>query len=121
MERERKKVGDRIQASVVPLRVADGKIDAAIAVIPKKAVVLSLAGTRIEDPRAGGQVGRERGYCAFDRAFEVEHVVAHEAWQQTRECAVSHYFLRASTITVEPARQAASRTAKGKQASTRQK
>ena len=89
--------------------------------IAEEPVVLAFAGPRIEDSRSLGERGRKRGYGALDGGFEVEHVIAEKQRQEALEGRVSQDFLRASTMIVEPAWQAASRNANGRQAATRQK
>src|SRR2546428_8006170 len=50
-ERERMEVRHCIETTVVPIRVAQGEIDSAIAVIAEKPTVCSFACARIEDSR----------------------------------------------------------------------
>ncbi len=54
-ERQRRQVGQRVQAAVIPGRVAHRQVHAAVSLAREVVRVLSLARAGVQDPGAGGQ------------------------------------------------------------------
>ena len=119
-EGQRGEVGHHVEAGVVPGGVAHGEIHAAVALGGEQAGVLAFAGAGVEHARVLGKAAREGFERLLDGAFEVQHVAAQRAREERGGGGVPHFF-RASTITVEPARQAASSNVNGSAAATRAK
>ena len=101
-ERQRREVGQRIQAAVIPGGIAHRQVHAAIALAREVVRVLSFARARIQHPRARRQPARERRHGVLDFGFEMQNVPPQRPRQAVRERRVSHR-RRASIITVDPA------------------
>ena len=73
-ERERRQIGDGIQAAIIPGRIADCEIHAAVSLGAEQAGVLPFPGAGIEHARARGKRSREVRHAILNRTFEMQHV-----------------------------------------------
>ena len=81
-------------------------------------LVLRLAGAGVEDTRARRQGASELRDRVFDLRLEVQDISTNGGRQEVAQPVVNHDFLRASTMMVDPARQAASSSVKGTELAT---
>src|SRR5574341_1408225 len=80
--------------------------------------MLRFPGAGVQHARARRQFRRQLPHRVFNGCLEVEDVAVHPPGKPALDGGVLHDFFRASMITVEPARQAASRTVNGRHAIT---
>lgn len=119
-ERQSRQIGQHVEAGVIPGGIAYRQIDAAIALRGEVAAIAALAGSGIEHARAGGEVPREGRHGILQSRLEVQDVAPQKPGKAVCRRGVSHRG-RASSMTVEPARQAASRAVGASAAQTRAK
>src|SRR5207244_2960219 len=116
---QRRQVRDGVQAAIVPGRVADRQVDAAIPRRFKKFGVAALTGAGVQNALPRPDSLREARQRLFNGRLKMQNVSAQERRKAIGDRGVPHVFLRASIMMVEPARHAASMTVNGTDATTR--
>lgn len=121
-KRQRGEVGQRLNARIVPGGIADSQVDRRVLVTREITGMARLASPGVQHTRTRRNGGRKIPYCTFQNGIEMKQMAMEPTGQPALHMRVNHRgFLRASTIMLLPARQAASSMVKGKQATVKPK
>jgi hypothetical protein len=121
---QRGKICDRIQIAIIPGSISDSQVDAHVAVSVEQLCILSFPGAGIKNKCVSCNFCGETSHCRLDCTFKVENIPLkpdrHNA-ERRGHVPADHPFFRASTMMVDPARQAASSAVTGTAVITRAK
>ena len=118
-KRQRGQIADHVQSRIIPGRIADAKIEADSSAAPRNNACSSLLPRRRRArARPAAATPRSSATASSIAASKCMHVAraAGAASDDRAIRVVDHDFLRASTMMVDPARQAASSSVNGSEA-----
>src|SRR5579872_1792463 len=115
---QRRQIGDSIQFAVIPGRIAHREINSDVSLPSEIFGVRLLARASVQRARAGSEAGRKLLESLLDGGFEMQQIAPQKSGQAALDGPISQAFLRASTIMVDPAPQAASSSVNGSAATT---